>query len=134
MAYTALLTSPTAARSRPGSRPCWRPASPCELAVRRGETALVEATQGRVWLTRDGQPQDHILEAGQHLAFAGPARLPPISAEGGGAQPALGQGAGLATPAGAASRPRGRGPAGPRRAPTRWRSGPAPARPGRSPR
>ena len=69
---------PTAARSTPRQ--------PVQtLAVRRGETALVEATQGRVWLTRDGQPQDHILEAGQRLAFAGPARLR-VSAEGGGAQ------------------------------------------------
>ena len=44
-----------------------------------------EATQGRIWLTRDGQMQDHILEAGQRLAFTGPARLR-VSAEGGGAQ------------------------------------------------
>ena len=75
---THRTSPPTAARSTPRQ--------PVQtLAVRRGETALVEATQGRVWLTRDGQPQDHILEVGQRLAFAGPARLR-VSAEGGGAQ------------------------------------------------
>ena len=77
---------PTAARSTPWQQAVLAPRQPVQtLAVRRGETALVEATQGRVWLTRDGQPQDHILEAGQRLAFAGPARLR-VSAEGGGAQ------------------------------------------------
>lgn len=55
------------------------------LAVHRYKTVLIEATQGRIWLTRDGQMQDHILEAGQHLAFTGPARLR-VSAEGSGAQ------------------------------------------------
>mgnify|MGYP006889046220 CR=1 FL=1 len=57
MAHTALLLPPTAARSTPWQQTVLAPRQPVQtLAVRRGETALVEATQGRVWLTRDGQP------------------------------------------------------------------------------
>lgn len=85
MAHTALLLPP-ATHSTPWEQTALAPRQPVQtLAMRRGETALVEATQGRSWLTRDGQAQDHILEAGQHLAFVGPARLR-VSAEGGGAQ------------------------------------------------
>ena len=32
-------------------------------------------TRGRLWLTVDGQAQDHVLMAGQSLHLAGPARL-----------------------------------------------------------
>ncbi|MBN9368107.1 MAG: DUF2917 domain-containing protein [Comamonadaceae bacterium] len=85
MAYTALLLPP-ASHFTPWQQTALAPRQPVQtLAVRRGETALVEATRGRIWLTRDGQPQDHILEAGQRLAFTGPARLR-VSAEGGSAQ------------------------------------------------
>jgi len=52
------------------------------LALRRGETALLAVEQGRVWVTCDGRPEDHFLDAGQRLAFTGPARLR-VSAEGG---------------------------------------------------
>lgn len=37
--------------------------------------------QGRVWLTIEGQPADHVLSAGQGCDLVGPARLH-LSAEG----------------------------------------------------
>lgn len=55
------------------------------LALRRGETAWLAAEQGRVWVTRDGLPDDYFLDAGQCMAFNGPARLR-VSAESGKAQ------------------------------------------------
>jgi hypothetical protein len=51
------------------------------LHVRTGETAVLETERGRVWLTCEGRPEDHFLEAGQRLQFAGPARLR-VSADG----------------------------------------------------
>lgn len=44
--------------------------------------AALRVIQGRVWLTVEGQPEDHFLSAGQALALHGPARLH-LSAEGG---------------------------------------------------
>ena len=38
--------------------------------------------QGRVWLTCEGQPEDHFLAVGQALTLRGPVRLH-LSAEGG---------------------------------------------------
>jgi hypothetical protein len=37
--------------------------------------------QGRVWLTCEGRPEDHFIDAGQTLRLRGPARLH-LSAEG----------------------------------------------------
>jgi len=51
------------------------------LAFAAGLTEL-RVLQGRVWLTCEGQSEDHFLSAGQSLPLQGPARLH-LSAEGG---------------------------------------------------
>lgn len=60
--------------------PAWPPALACvsetlptgqatRLTLRRGETLLVR--QGRLWLTREGDPIDHLLQPGcGHVASA----------------------------------------------------------------
>lgn len=69
------------------SDPRWQhcrlaPLAPVQtLHVRRGNTALLETERGRVWLTCEGRPDDHFLDAGQRLLVQGPARLR-VSAEG----------------------------------------------------
>ncbi|MEG2049021.1 MAG: DUF2917 domain-containing protein [Comamonas sp.] len=45
------------------------------LAVPHGCMAVLESTQGRLWLTQEGELSDHLLEAGQRLYCHGPARL-----------------------------------------------------------
>ncbi|WP_010100156.1 DUF2917 domain-containing protein [Verminephrobacter aporrectodeae] len=45
------------------------------LSFRAGEGALLEAEQGCAWVTCDGRPEDHFLQAGQRLWCSGPARL-----------------------------------------------------------
>jgi hypothetical protein len=78
--------SPLAASFAPPPLPWQRlPLPPSQAAqaldIRQGETALLEVEQGRVWVTCDGRPEDHFLDAGQRLSFLGPVRLR-VSAEG----------------------------------------------------
>ena len=51
------------------------------LEFAKGEIALLEVEDGRVWVTCDGLMEDYFLEAGQRLSFTGPVRLR-VSAEG----------------------------------------------------
>lgn len=45
------------------------------LTLRPGETAVLQATQGRLWVTCEGWLEDYFLSAEQSLACDGPARL-----------------------------------------------------------
>ena len=56
-------------------------AAPHAIRLGRGVHQLL-STQGRIWLTREGDPRDYFVEPGQSLRLAGPARLH-VSAEGG---------------------------------------------------
>ena len=51
------------------------------LHISAGQTLWIEGRAGRIWLTCEGQLQDHFLEVGQGLQFNGPARIY-LSAEG----------------------------------------------------
>ena len=51
------------------------------LHISAGQTLWLESRAGRIWLTCEGQLQDHFLEAAQGLQFSGPARIY-LSAEG----------------------------------------------------
>ncbi len=99
-----------------------------------GCRATLQVLAGRAWITQHGDGEDWFLEAGQQLALPGPGRLY-ASAEGNAplrlrwvVDPAP-RSEGVMPPA--ASPQPAHGPAGPRRAPARWRSGPGSARPAR---
>ncbi|SDM64407.1 Protein of unknown function [Oryzisolibacter propanilivorax] len=76
-------------RTLPGALPAWQEChlapgqAPRLLVVPRGTRLLLQVGQGQVWLTCEGQPRDHFLEAdaaaqadgNAPLVIAGPARL-----------------------------------------------------------
>ena len=51
------------------------------LSCPAGRVLILKVMQGRMWLTQEGRPEDHFLEAGQHHSVIGPALLH-LSAEG----------------------------------------------------
>ena len=71
----------------PGTNALWnslhlQPAASVQtLHISAGQTLWIEGRAGRIWLTCEGQLQDHFLEAAQGLQFSGPARIY-LSAEG----------------------------------------------------
>lgn len=68
--------------SAPWLRECLPPLQPVRtLRIPPGQTAVLEAENGRIWVTCDGRPEDLFLQAGQRLSFTGPARLR-VSAQG----------------------------------------------------
>lgn len=59
---------------------------PQALPVHAGDVALLEAVDGRVWVTCDGWLEDYFLQPGQRLRFTGPGRLRASADGGAGAQ------------------------------------------------
>ena len=44
------------------------------LTLRRATAALIKVSSGSLWITRDGDPRDHILEPGQAMRLDGSRR------------------------------------------------------------
>lgn len=68
------------AELKPALTPAWQPLLLAADAVwardlRENEAAEMCMIHGQVWITQEGDPQDHVLVPGQQQRFHGPGRL-----------------------------------------------------------